>query len=369
MDSSSSDGGSSGGGDGDGGSRGADDTPPILRHQLGKQLSNITDIINDNLIIVRYSTISTVLLLGAYGVANTPLFYRCTSIMDIPQKMFYKRKWLHGRLVATVATPSPSTTSNTLKMQSSNAEGALPMVVLFRHSSPMERLLTQSAFNKLLSFTGKSSSPGLLYTSANPSRNLLPIEVAGIHAPPICHGGVLSVEGNQFPLIDKLIEQKTKVSLQLLAQRVVSDTPTQQQNDHDVNSSSIQNTAICHIHYKQPKQWFTTTNVGLEMIKYGEALTSGVVVPLSDIDKDSGSIEAKESSAQIIDYHPTIKQLQDDTKFISQLEEAEYTSWKSRMGIWSSDDMRKLKSEYIEEEEEENSSWSLCSMIKKFIRR
>ena len=367
MDSSSSDGDISGGGDG--GSRGADDTPPILRHQLGKQLSNITDIINDNLIIVRYSTISTVLLLGAYGVANTPLFYRCTSIMDIPQKMFYKRKWLHGRLVATVATPSPST-ANTLKLRSSNAERALPMVVLFRHSSPMERLLTQSAFNKLLSFTGKSSSPGLLYSSANPSRNLLPIEVAGIQAPPIRHGGVLSVEGNQCPLIDKLIEQKTKVSLQLLAQRVASDTITQQQNDHDVNSSSIQNTAICHIHYKQPKQWFATTNVGLEMIKYGEALTSGVVVPLSDIDKDSGSIEAKESSAQIIDYHPTIKQLQNDTKFISQLEEAEYTSWKSRMGIWSSDDMRKLKSEYIEEEEEEeNSSWSLWSMIKKFIRR
>ena len=120
----------------------------------------------------------------------------------------------------------------------------------------------------------------------------------------------------------------------MLAQRVVSDTLTQQQNDHDVNSSSIQNTAICHIHYKQPKQWFATTNVGLEMIKHGEALASGVVVPLSDSDKDSDSIEAKESSAQIIDYHPTIKQLQNDTKFISQLEEAEYTSWKSRMGIW-----------------------------------
>ena len=38
-----------------------------IRHQVGNQFSNISDLINDNLIVVRYATVSTVLLLGIYG--------------------------------------------------------------------------------------------------------------------------------------------------------------------------------------------------------------------------------------------------------------------------------------------------------------
>ena len=38
-----------------------------LRHQVGRHLSNVSDLINDNIIVVRYATISTVFLLGVYG--------------------------------------------------------------------------------------------------------------------------------------------------------------------------------------------------------------------------------------------------------------------------------------------------------------
>ena len=83
-------------------------SPISLRHRIGKQLSSITDVINDNLIVVRYTTISTVLLLGAYGVANTPLFYRYKHVADISSNMFMKRRWIHGRIVGVAKCSSNS---------------------------------------------------------------------------------------------------------------------------------------------------------------------------------------------------------------------------------------------------------------------
>ena len=398
-------------------------SPISVRHQIGKQLSSITDIINDNLIVVRYTTISTVLLLGGYGVANTPLFYRYKHVFDIPSNMFMKRRWIHGRIVGvakrssnsslegqSIASTSgrkqssgvasllsPTLHSRSTESDNNNYDGDIneqhqhPIVVLFRHSSPMERLLTQSAMDRVLSFTSGKASPSrsLLYRSPNPYRNLLSVELAGIVDPPSTSMSGFASSDDQFTLIDTLIQQKTKVSLQLLAQRTTSSN--HENNKHDdkhfhnmTNDDIIQNTAICHLHYKQPKQWFATTNAALEMVQKGQAWinASGMVVPLSNIDadvkdntkEDPSNRRRGESSDSsiIIGYNPTVKQLQSDTKFISQLEEAEYTAWKSKLGMWSSNQVRELKKEYIEEENLKKSSWSIISLIKRgwdFVRR
>ena len=62
----------------------------------------------------------------------------------------------------------------------------------------------------------------------------------------------LAQSDNLFTLIDTLIQQKTKVSLQLLAQRTTSSNHENNKNDdnifHMTNDDMIQNTAI--------KQWF-----------------------------------------------------------------------------------------------------------------
>ena len=119
------------------------------------------------------------------------------------------------------------------------------------------------------------------------------------------------------------------------------------------------------------------------MVQKGQAWinASGMVVPLSNIDadvkdntKDDPSNRRRESSDSsiIIDYNPTVKQLQSDTKFISQLEEAEYTAWKSKLGMWSSNQVRELRNEYIEEENLKKNSWSIITLIKRgwdFVRR
>lgn len=392
-----------------------------IRQQFGKQLSNITDLVNDNLIVVRYATFSTVLLLGAYGIANTPLFYRYKSVIDIPISAFTKRKYLHGRIVGIVerrngierssSSASSSSQNNGVSSilssslqrdkvssdssrESNNASDSdthqvlqqHPIRLLFRHSSPMERLLSKS-MEKVLKITGQSTT-GLLYTSANPHRNLLPIELAGVVSPPFTSlPSILSPSltgssssSNTFALIDELIKQKTKVSIQLLAQRVAAVSNQNKKKEdgdrhNDDDDDRIQNTVICHLNYKQPKQYFwQTSNAGLEMVQRGEAWTSGVVVPLSNIEDKKGSEnkqKANESTA-IIDNHPTVKQLHDDTEYISQLEDAEYTAWQSKRGMWSSKHIREIRKEYIEYEEEEKNKWSVLGLLKRgydFVRR
>lgn len=365
-------------------------TNTSLRQQLGLHFGSLTNVINENLLIIRYATISTVLLLGVYGVANTPLFYRYTNVMDIPSRMFIKRKWIHGRIIGVVGNesthpsvgrqmssnnwsplaPSKPTSkqsgiasliSTSLKVATganqSNTSGSdkgatnteiqqeqRPIVVLFRHSSPMERLLTQSSMERVLSFTKSPSR--LLYSSTNPYRGLLPIELAGVVAPPPSpSSSTLSV-----PLLNQLIDQNAKVSLQLLAHRTTREKLASNQRDVPMDDD-IKNSAICHFHYRQPKQWFTTTNAALEMTRKGQAWINscGMVVPLSNSDEDD--ITSSENDTVITDFDPTVKQLQSDAKFISQLEDAEYTSWQSRVGMWSSDNNRGMRIEYVEEEE------------------
>ena len=344
--------------------------------------------------------------------------------------MFTKRKWIHGRIVGVVENESAGTSikskispirsnwsssspisttkqsngiasiiSSTLRRATGTKDNdrsnpgerdsnnsidsdilpeQRPIVVLFRHSSPMERLLTQSAMKKVLSFTGRSSS-GLLYSPANPYRNLLPIELAGIVAPPsFISSSILSASlagtptAHKLPLLDRLIQQQAKVSVQLLAHRTAttSSSHTQQgslgeykKEDEDIPiDDQVGNSAICHVHYQQPKQWFTTTNASLEMVRKGQAWinSSGGVIPSSDVSRDGSA-----SNAPSVDSNPTVKQLQSDAKFISQLEEAEYSCWKSRLGMWSSDRVRGLRNEYFEEEEMLKNKWSVWSWIKK----
>jgi hypothetical protein len=393
-------------------------TSKSLRQQLGSELAHISDVINNNLIVVRYATISTVLLLGVYGIANTPLFYRYKHVLDIPQPMFQRRKWINGRIVGVVVaesegmrhgirSPSILPPKRSLSISSQSESGSndskkaasiqhehRPIVVLFRHSSPMERLLTQSAMERVLSSAGKST-PSLLYSSAaNPYLNLLPIELAGISAPPptISTTSFLSTSlsktstiSSQFPLLDQLIQQKTKVSLQLLAQRTTPDPPAFIQRNYHLDPNkrdivamsddNINHTAICHLHFHPSNSWFKSINASLEMARRGQAWMNpnGDVVALPppnlrtshSIDKAHGRRDGATTAKTLVNFNPTVKQLRDDTQFLSKLEEAEYGAWKSKVGIWSTDEMRELRTEYLAEEDSSKTKWQIWSMVKR----
>lgn len=61
------------------------------RMVIGKAVGDVSDKINENLIAVRYGTTATIVLLGAYGLSNTPLFFRFKTVADIPGKA--KQRW------------------------------------------------------------------------------------------------------------------------------------------------------------------------------------------------------------------------------------------------------------------------------------
>ncbi|KAL7453248.1 hypothetical protein ACHAWC_004911 [Mediolabrus comicus] len=352
------------------------DSSVDVRSKVGSKLSSITDFVNDNLIIIRYATFSTVFILGAYGIANTPLFYRYKNLNDIPSKVFTKRKWIHGRIVGLLERESRPTLSMSRSFEhwkdTSASATAIdddnltkeqqqqPITILFRHSSPMERLLTESAMERVLKFTsasGKTSSAasGLLYSASNTQRNLLPVELAGVVSSATSTVSSfmstnLTKVSSKSPSssqtqeeLQSLIEKKARVSLQMLALRKenTSSSTTEENKMHS---------AICHLSYRQPKQWFNNTNLELELVKRGQALVNpdGLVIPT----KDSGA------TTTLIDFNPTVKQLQQDSTFISQLEEAEFAAFQSKAGVWSCKQMRELlRREYVEEEEYLHNSW------------
>jgi len=354
-------------------------SPGIIRKSLGRALSTFSDTVNSNLIIIRYGTLGSIVLLGAYGIANTPLFYRYKTLWHIPESM-WRRRWLHGRIVGILQRKSSSqvmynqgrhlsslsstslkndvinstelSKTEELKQSQQNThntgtEKTEPVVILFRHSSPMERLLTQNAMDKLLSLTGKSSRR-MLYSTANYHHNLLSIELVGISYPPSSPPLRLSSEG----LLQKLADDKTRVSIQLLAH----NASIRSVHSHERTPEGDEGTALCHVTYRKPNQWLRTTNLSLELVTSGQAVISSSLVP--EFDKTNNTKKIDKNQRTLINFNPTPKQLHQDTAFMSQLEEAEYSAWKSRTGIWSLDRMRDLKPEYEEEDKYVSSLWS-----------
>ena len=74
-----------------------------------------------------------------------------------------------------------------------------------------------------------------------------------------------------------------------------------------------------------------------------------------------------ESNVSATDFKPMVKQLHNDTKFLSQLQGAEYSFWGSKFGIWHSDRCRGLRQEYAEEEEYLKNKWS--TGVSNFMKR
>ena len=61
---------------------------PSFRKLIGSSMGNVSDFINENLIAARYGAMATIFLLTAYGISNTPLFFRFRTVHEIPCKLY-----------------------------------------------------------------------------------------------------------------------------------------------------------------------------------------------------------------------------------------------------------------------------------------
>jgi hypothetical protein len=79
-------------------SRAPTDEPHLTeswRQAVGIAMDSVSDAINDNIVAARYATFASVALLSAYGLANTPLFFRFKTVSEIPGTLRFGYHNLH----------------------------------------------------------------------------------------------------------------------------------------------------------------------------------------------------------------------------------------------------------------------------------
>jgi hypothetical protein len=121
------------------------DELPWPRSVVGTVMEKSSDIINDHLIVARMAAFSSIVLLTAFGLANTPLFFRYRTVSEIPILYFQRRKRLYGRIMSV---PHHHHHHHGNGGTSYNVVG--PIQVMVRHLSPMGLLLPTPWYDFLL---------------------------------------------------------------------------------------------------------------------------------------------------------------------------------------------------------------------------
>jgi len=323
--------------------------PFDTRQTIGDGMHAVSDIINEHIIAARYATFATVVLLGAVGIARTPLFHRYKSASEIPAEFFAKRKTLHGRIIHVLREEGGSSAAP----KSANASGNVekPVICLVRHLSPIGRLLSKTAFDFSL-----SNSPTVrLVGSIEESRDLLRVEIAGIKAPPLYR----SAGGYEQPAewLNRLAANRTSVACTLMARRIDKSLEESNRNnasnrrgskptvaDFDAGDQHLQSRAICQVKYRPRMFSIFRQDLASTLVASGRAnvLSSGM--------------HAEDLSTAIIDGDNDLKTLQAAAEYLENLASSEFEAVKNKRGMWSDQLVRQQHPELVEEAEFEQTA-------------
>lgn len=318
-------------------------SPRIL---IGNSINTVSDVINDNIIIARYTCFSTIALLTAYGMFKTPLFHRYKSISEIPSTHFSNRKTIHGRIVH-VAENTYSTNHEKGTEQ--------PIVCLIRQLSPVGRLLNKASFNYMVNVNPSSQvvdSKGDLRNA----KDLLKVEIAGIKQPPFYYNQ--GQEGvNDW--INTLASKHTRVSCTLLSRRI-EKPKVQQDGSLDHESISLSNdkqergvresisgeqeqTAIAKITYRPGASIFRT-DLASSLLQHGRANTAA-------------GLHVEMPSHRTIDGSTNLGDMEADVKYLENLAQKEFEAVKRKKGMWQNEDIRESRQDLVKEADfEENAT-------------
>lgn len=255
---------------------------PALRESLAQSMHSVTDFVNENLIIVRYATLSTVLLLGAYAVSQTPLFFRYRTTKDIPKSLFYRRRVLTCRVFRVESPVLGSTADDVSSIAWS------PVVLCVKHLSPAGLLLSRNH-----SEIGTQLSP----TAVALGRNDDPSDLIRVQVYGVSQDGHAS---HQNLLLQELARERALVRCQLLS--------TTSDNQDDV-------VAIARIAYWEGGSWLPV-DLGTMLVKSGLARVQHDVVF-----GRHGSDRLQDKSR--------------DIRYLESLSKVEYAAISKRSGMWS----------------------------------
>lgn len=334
-------------------------------------MHSVSDVINNNLIAVRFGVTSSVILLGAYGISNTPLFFRFRTIHEIPSSYFIRRKRLYGRIIEVDTTSSLS-----------NSDGSIQLYI--RHLSPVGQILPKTWFE----FFQKLNKTAVTTTSsdAERKRDLLKVRIAGVQYPPFSH---LRYKTEEY--LEKLARDRTLVSCQLLA-RQVPQTATSKKNidgglprrykrsmedafpdlqlseeekererereqifDEDAPSFVLnedttgQHLGVCKLSYRPTLFQLYPTDIAVSLLVSGNATVSATLLASNKETRDDDYSTSAGPGTTIVHSSKRLDDLRNDVKYLERLAQAEYDAVKNEAGIWAFSEARETKSDVVAE--------------------
>jgi hypothetical protein len=332
----------------------------IPRSALGQAMDMTSAVINDHLIAARFAAFSSIALLTAYGISNTPLFFRFRTVSEIPASYFLGRRRLYGRIIGV-----RSNNEHRVGDSSSSIE------ILVRNLSPVGLLLPTRWFEFLmtLSPSNQFSQTGGNNKKVRPgeSKNeLLRVQIAGIQSPSLTRQ-----DYNPEYFLERLAKQRELVSMILLGRKVPilrdnNDEQSRRQvtslllelgksNSTDNNKidevSNVlesaeykeQQIAICRLSYR-PKQWqIFPTDIAKALVEAGNANVGQSML------QPSHTASSDNIGTKIVDTSQRIQDLRNDVKYLDSLAQSEFEAAKKSMGMWSVPEVRKMKREVVEE--------------------
>jgi len=162
-------------------------------------------------------------------------------------------------------------------------------------------------------------------------RDLIKVEIAGVVQPPYYRS--LSSQDGPGQWLQRLVEDRTPVTCQLLARRV---------SRYDLGKTS-ENTypndqmAVARLFFRPEGNWFQK-DLAESLVKYGRANVSSLM--LSTIE-----------TYPIVETSSDVKHLEQDSKYMEQLERAEHGAVKESLGMWSDSMVRRVQKDLVEEVE------------------
>jgi hypothetical protein len=336
-----------------------DGSKTLPRSAVGQIMNDISAIVNDNLIAFRYGAVASISLLTAYGLSNTPLFFRFRNVAEIPSSFFVGRRRLYCRVIGVDHRSATSSGTADLSIQ-----------LMVRNLSPIGLLLPASWFEFLMRVSPSSRfSQGLLKQN-KPEENkneLLRIHLAGIQTPPVSR---LSYNPDTF--LESLARERTLVSCQLLGRvvpilktggnetmtspsaskrqytRVPSPSDESNSNKIDEVSQALdlmtyngEQIALCRLTYR-PQIWqLFSTDIAETLVRSGNASVSSTMFGATSADHAAPT--------KIVDSSQRLQDLRHDVRYLDRLAATEFEAAKKSAGMWSVPEVREMKKEVVEE--------------------
>jgi len=292
----------------------------LFRTSFGSASEVLSDSVNDNLGVARQVFQVSIGLLAAYGISQSPLFFRYRSISELSSHHFLRRQRLRCRL---------------LKVDQRDQSGKSVLHCHLRHLSPIEQVLPLSWYNQLMSLHPATSVRGI----RPDEREHIQIQLAGIDIPPeyLFYSSDTAREG-----LERMAKRRMRVSCQLFA----SVAPVDPEDTVVVTRRSIDSIkpvqttgdlAVGKISFRQSGHFFGT-DMATHLVRSGQATASSEFYGVED------GFTIHHASQDVND-------LKRDAQYLDSLAKAELDAAKGKHGMWIN---KEAQREYSETSDEAN---------------